>query len=154
VEAEEDRTVAGSQVRREILIQHAEIRQMLSEVEALAKRFEEAAAEGPDLGKDLHERGLALYEVFGRHLDREQELLTPALRAAGAQGAQLLNRLEHEHREQRELLKFLLARLRQYPHPTIVIARELQNFGGFLRFEMNHEEEALLSPEVLSNGGH
>ena len=154
MEAEEGRRVPGSQVRGEILIQHAEIRQMLSEVEDLAKRFEETAAEGPDLGKGLHERGLALYEIFGRHLDREQELLTPALRAAGAQGAQLLNRLEHEHREQRELLKFLLARLRQYPYPTIVIARELQNFGGFLRFEMNHEEEALLSPEVLSNGGH
>jgi iron-sulfur cluster repair protein YtfE (RIC family) len=140
-------------VRREILAQHAEIRRMLHEVEDLAKRFEEAAAEDPDLGVQLHERGLALYETFGRHLDREQELLTPALRAAGAQAARLLNRLEHEHHEQRELLHFLLGRLRQYPHPTIVIAREIQNFGGFLRFEMNHEEEVLLSPEALQDGG-
>jgi len=148
---EEARAVSGGQVRREILEQHAELTQMLGEVEELAKRFEATAADDPDLGRDLHDRGLAFYETFGRHLDREQELLTPALRAAGARGARLLNRLEHEHHEQRELLTFLLGRLRQYPHPTIVIARELQNFGGFLRFEMNHEEEVMLSPEVLPN---
>ena len=36
----------------------------------------------------------------------------------------------------------------------ILIARELQNFAGFLRFEMAHEEETLLSEAVLgSNGG-
>jgi iron-sulfur cluster repair protein YtfE (RIC family) len=149
---EEARSVPESPIRREILAQHAELRQLLHGVEDVAKRFEEAAGEDPELGAHLQERGLALYETFGRHLDREQELLTPVLRAAGAEGERLLNRLEHEHHEQRELLKFLLGRLRQYPHPTIVIARELQTFGGFLRFEMNHEEEALLSPEVLRSG--
>lgn len=141
--------MSGSEVRREILVQHAELRKMLSEVEELAQRFEEADGEDPELAQALHEQGLALYEKFGRHLDREQELLSPALQAAGDRGERLLNRLHHEHHEQRELLKFLLGRLRQYPRPTIVIARELQNFGGFLRFEMTHEEESLLSPEVL-----
>jgi iron-sulfur cluster repair protein YtfE (RIC family) len=144
--------VPENPIRREILAQHAELRQLLHAVEDVAKRFEEVSGEDPELGKTLQERGLALYDTFGRHLDREQELLTPALQALGAEGERLLNRLEHEHHEQRELLKFLLGRLRQYPHPTIVIARELQNFGGFLRFEMNHEEEALLSPEVLRSG--
>lgn len=147
-----DEEARGDQIRREILAQHTEIRRMLREVEDLAKRFEEAAAEDPELGRELYEQGLAFYETLGRHLDREQELLTPALRAALPQGGRLLNRLEHEHHEQRELLNFLLARLRQYPHPTIVIARELQNFGGFLRFEMNSEEQTLLSPEVLPGG--
>jgi hypothetical protein len=46
-----------------------------------------------------------------------------------------------------------MARLVQHPEPTILIARELQHFSGFLRYEMAHEEETLLSPSVLKDTG-
>lgn len=139
-----------SPIRREITAQHAEITELLGQVEDLARRFERADGRNRELGDQLRQRALTLYARFRRHLDREQELLTPALRAAGARGRPLLDRLEHEHHEQRELLHFLLGRLERYRHPTIVIARELQNFCGFLRFEMEHEETTILEPEILS----
>ena len=77
-----------------------------------------------------------------------RQLLEPVLRRAGANGEKLARRLVNEHHEQRELLKYLLRRLSQYP-PTLLIARELQHFAGFLRFEMSQEEATLLIPSVL-----
>ena len=44
-------------------------------------------------------------------------------------------------------------RLAQHPKPTILITRKLQHFAGFLRYEMAHEEETLLSPSVLKDTG-
>jgi hypothetical protein len=66
-----------------------------------------------------------LYDKFGAHLDSEQALLEPVLRKSGLVGERLANRLRNEHHEQRELLKYLMARLEQQPEPTILIAREL-----------------------------
>lgn len=135
-------------VRREIVAQHDEMREMVREVRDLADRCEQATAQGPDLGKQLHDRGLALYEKFRVHLDREQELLGPVLQAAGSEGRRLGTRLANEHREQRELLQYLLGRLSQNP-PTLLIARELKHFTDFLHSEMSEEEETLLSPGIL-----
>jgi iron-sulfur cluster repair protein YtfE (RIC family) len=140
-----------SRIRSEIVAQHAELRALLPKVESLAEQFERAAPDARDLGVRLREAGLALYEKFGAHLDHEQQLLEPVLRAAGAEGERRARRLEHEHREQRELLHFLLHRLREQPEPTLLLARQLQDFAQFLRFEMDHEEESLLSPAVLGD---
>lgn len=140
-----------SDIRREILAQHLELRNLLPEVEALAGRFERAAEDDRETGLALRETALALYEKFGAHLDREQELLEPELQRAGAHGERLARRLAHEHREQRELLEYLLRRLRQHPYPTLLVARQLVDFAGFLRVEMDHEEQTLLSPALLGN---
>jgi iron-sulfur cluster repair protein YtfE (RIC family) len=140
--------VAGSEIRSELKGQHDELRELLAEIEALAQRFEASAGDSP-VGGELAERGRALYEKFGAHLTREQALLEPALEKAGSEGQRLVQRLRNEHREQRELLKYLMGRLERQPEPTILIARELQNFAGFLRFEMAHEEETLFSPTAL-----
>lgn len=139
-----------SEIRREITGQHADLRELLAEIETLARRFEASAGDSP-VGAELVERGRALYETFAAHLAREQALLEPALQSAGAEGKRLVQRLHNEHREQRELLGYLMGRLERHPEPTIVIARELQNFAGFLRFEMAHEEETMLSPAVLGD---
>jgi iron-sulfur cluster repair protein YtfE (RIC family) len=141
--------VGESEIRSEIAGQHAELKELLGEIETLAKRFEQSAGNTPAVGNQLHSLGLALYEKFGAHLESEQALLEPALRKAGPEGERLADRLRNEHHEQRELLKYLIARLEQHPEPTILIARELQHFAGFLRFEMAHEEETMLSAAVL-----
>ena len=145
--------MGGSEIRSEIAGQHAELKELLGEIETLAKRFEQSAGNTPAVGNQLHNRGLALYEKFGAHLESEQELLEPALRKTGPEGERLAHRLRNEHREQRELLKYLIDRLEQHPEPTILIARELQHFAGFLRLEMAHEEETMLSAAVLGGIG-
>jgi iron-sulfur cluster repair protein YtfE (RIC family) len=151
-EFEMDTPVSGSEIRSDIVGQHDALKKLLAEIETLAKHFEQAA-EHSDVGTQLRERGLALYQNFAAHLDSEQALLEPALQKAGPEGERLAHRLRNEHREERELLKYLIARLEQHPEPTLLIARELQNFASFLRFEMAHEEETMLSEEVLGGPG-
>lgn len=139
-----------NRVRNEIVAQHDELRKLAREVEDLASRCAQNPEAGPDLGKQLHDSALGLYSKFSSHLDREQELLEPALRSGGAEGQRRASRLVREHDEQRELLDYLVGRLRQHP-PTVLIARELQHFIEFLRGEMRGEEESLLTPDVLGH---
>ena len=142
-----------SEIRAEIVGQHAELRELLGEIEILAERFENSTENDGDAGHDLRDRGLVLYEKFGVHMDREQDLLEPPLRKSGPAGERVAKRLRNEHHEQRELLQYLMVRLEQQPEPTVLIARELQHFAGFLRYEMAREEETLLSPSVLRDTG-
>jgi hemerythrin-like domain-containing protein len=143
--------VAEPAIRSAILAEHDEMRKLLGRVEALARDFERASEDDSGLGAQLHEHGVALYERFGAHLDHEQSLLEPVFARRGARGELMARRLAAEHHEQRELLRYLLKRLSSQP-PTLLIARELQHFADFLRFEMREEEERLLTPEALGEG--
>ena len=145
--------VSVSEIRDEIAGQHDELRQLLGEIETLAERFEKSVENDGETGRSLRDRGRILYEKFSAHMDTEQALLEPVLRKSGPAGARLANRLRDEHHEQREMLRYLMDRLVQRPEPTILIALDLQNFAGFLRYEMAHEEETLLAPSVLKDTG-
>jgi iron-sulfur cluster repair protein YtfE (RIC family) len=143
----------GDEVRREIRAQHEALRELLAEIDALAHEWERAGEGAEELGRRLHERGFALYERFRAHLGSEQELLEPALRRAGESGRKLARRLANEHHEQRELLKYLVARLEQQQGPTLTVVRELEHFARFLRFEMEQEEGSMLAPGLLEQSG-
>ena len=140
-----------SEIRNDIVGQHAELRELLGEIETLTERFEKLTENDADLGRELRDRGLVLYDKFGAHLNSEQTLLEPLFRKSGSVGERLAVRLRNEHQEQTELLNYLMVRLEQQPGPAILIARELQHFAGFLRYEMAHEEETLISPSVLKD---
>ncbi len=58
-------------------------------------------------------------------------------------------RLAQDHREQRELLSYVLQRLRDASRPPVVLARDLLAFVELLRHDMADEERALLSDEAL-----
>jgi hemerythrin-like domain-containing protein len=135
-----------AEARSQILDEHARLRDRLDEIEKLTSRFEEG---GEDVGKELRELGVALFEVFAAHLNLEDAQLVPALRSIPERGAVLAKRLEREHKEQRELLTYLLSRLEQEHRPTTLIARELQGFCDYLRVDMGHEEETLLQEQIL-----
>ncbi|UCE84709.1 MAG: hemerythrin domain-containing protein [Deltaproteobacteria bacterium] len=135
-----------SEVRKRILEEHAALRRLLAEVEGLAERYEDGSA---DLAPMLLERGRTLYESLAAHLDVEDAYLAPALRAAGAEGERRAESLAHEHREQRELLRYLLGRIHELQRPTILIAREVRSFVGYVRVDMEHEEKTILSEAVF-----
>ena len=139
----------GGEIRSEIIRQHAELRELIKEIEPLAKRFEQSAGDASSIENQLLKLGSALYEKFDAHLESEEGLLEPVLRKTGPEGERLAHRLRDEHREQRELLRYLIGRLEQHPEPTILIAREIQNFAGYLQVEMAHEEKTMLSVTVL-----
>jgi hemerythrin-like domain-containing protein len=137
----------AQEVRSRVLSEHAELRGMLDALEPLVARFEA----GEDVAAALRERASKLYATFAAHMDCEERLLAPALRDAGPAGERAARHLDHEHREQRELLSYLLGRLEQHSRPTILVARELDNFIGYLRHDMAHEESGLLSEKMLQD---
>jgi hemerythrin-like domain-containing protein len=138
----------GAEVREQILEQHAELREMLAGLEPLVKRFEPGSRM---VAEELCERGLALYEKLAAHLDLEDDLLVAALRAVREGGQERAEDLAAEHREQRELLEFLIGRLTRECRPTSLVARELRSFIDCLREDMDDEEATLLAPEVLGD---
>jgi len=142
----------ASEIRREIGAQHRALRERLAGIDSLVKEFDRGGEVAPDLARRLHDHAFGLYESFRSHLGSEQTLLEPALRRAGESGLKLARRLANEHHEQRELMKYLVARLDQHPEPTITMVRELEHFARFLRFEMDQEEQTMLAPGLLEEG--
>jgi len=140
--------VKAASIRRRVLEEHAQLRSLLGELEPVLEAFE---AEESGMGGKLRERGLELYERLSRHLDSEQGLVAPALQASGADGERRADQLAHEHREQRELLRYLMSRLDSHAEPTLLVARELRNFIAYLRMDMAHEEKTLLTDELLGD---
>ena len=136
------------EVRERILDDHAGLREQFEEIGALYERFESGSTE---VAGELRQLGAALYEIFDAHLKLEDEQLAPVLMTIPKKGKELAERLEREHREQRELIHFLLGRLEEPERPTTQIAKELQGFADYLKLEMTHEESAILSHQLLQN---
>ena len=136
----------GEEVRERILEEHAELRSMLGDLERL---MEQSAPFGSAFAEELERSGLALYAKLAAHLETEDGVLVPALRAAGATGRQRAEQLLEEHGEQRELLAFLIERLSRESRPTVLIISELRTFIECVREDMEDEETNLLGHEIL-----
>ena len=131
-----------SEVRTRIIDDHQLIRSEVNELDSLSKRFEDGE---PEVGAELRDRGL---ELFAAHLNLEDTLLVAALRTLD-DGDRLADRLQREHREQRQMLRFLIDRLTEDHRPTSLVAEELRNFGNYVRSDMEHEEATILSAGLL-----
>ena len=136
----------ASAIRERILEDHDVIRGHLTAVDGLARR---ALAGEDGLGAELRAAGERLRERFLPPLALEDEHLVPALRVADAWGEERARRVETEHREQRAQMEQLLADLRDARRDTLEIARELLDLVAALIADMEHEERAVLDPELL-----
>jgi hemerythrin-like domain-containing protein len=130
------------EIRDEILAEHRQLGAAMKEVEVLCERLEAGDAA---TAERLISSGRALYERFAAHLAREDRILLPSLEQVG--GCESSRRLLAEHREQRELLSYLLGRISQTDRPALLASRELRQFGALLREDMDREERTLLHPE-------
>jgi hemerythrin-like domain-containing protein len=139
--------MTNDEVRSKVLDDHAMLRDRLDEIGELAARFEKG---GVEVGVELRELGVALFESFASHLVFEDAQLVPALRAIPERGEELADRLEREHREQRELLDYLLNRLEEEKRPTTLVARELEGFSAYLRVDMSYEESMILRENLFN----
>ena len=135
-----------SEIRQRILSDHQLLKIMASEIQDLALRIQ--AGEVYLSGK-LRERGRNLYECFCRHIDLEDVILVSALHNADAWGEERAKELRDEHREQREVLTYLLERLFDPTQPQILMVHDLLNFAAWLCDDMRHEEETLLHQDLL-----
>lgn len=132
-------------VRVRILAEHAALRSALDELETLSEAFRHGQT---GLAAKLRETGKAFVEVFAAHILTEDTLLVAALRTLES-GDDLADRLVHEHREQRELIGYLLGRLADDGRPTTLVANEMRSFAHLVRIDMEHEEGTILREDLL-----
>ncbi len=135
-----------SEVRRRILDDHREIRNMLLSVETLGR---EVLGEGDGPVRALRLEGEMLLERLLTHMRWEDAYLGPALEHADAWGPERAAALESDHREQRELLRYALSSLRDASRPVPTLARTFVDLVDLLRRDMEDEEQTLLDPQVL-----
>lgn len=135
-----------SSVRQRILDDHEALRVLLAEVEELVRRTRSGDA---DASQALLERGRALRARFLDHLALEDAHLVPALRAADAWGEERARRVEVEHAEQRERMQALLDHMESPQRSVDQLAEELAALVADLRADMEGEERAVLSEDLL-----
>jgi hemerythrin-like domain-containing protein len=99
--------MAPSEIRERVLEDHERLRAMLDELDGLGQRFEA----GEEVGLELRDQGVGLFEVFAAHLALEDSRLVPALAGLADGGPELAHRLAREHAEQRAMLPYLIGRL-------------------------------------------
>ncbi len=132
-----------SEVRRHVLDDHSELRDMLVRLEALARD------ERNQTSDTLRLAGEALLERLATHMRWEDRYLGPAVREADGWGDARAALLAEDHREQREILGYALAQLRDGSRPKALVAVTLLDLVEMLRKDMEEEEAALLDPSVL-----
>jgi iron-sulfur cluster repair protein YtfE (RIC family) len=132
-----------SEIRAIILDEHGALRSRLNEIEAdLVRTATDAAA----LGR-LQEQLQRFYELFLRHIAREEEILKPVLRDIDNWGPYRIERMDEEHVEQRRTIA-ALSRLVPDPDPSSY-TETICDFIRDLRLDMDAEERDFLSKDVL-----
>jgi hemerythrin-like domain-containing protein len=134
-------------VRRVVLQQHEELRAIAG---ALSEAAERVIGGDPESLGALRERGFELHGRLIDHLEYEDQLLLPAVRASGEVGVRRVEQLVAEHAEQRALLDYVLGRLEDLSRPSVILGRELLNFSELLLVDMDYEETTVLA--LLSVG--
>ena len=134
------------EIRKQILADHAFLRGMLDELDQRAIRV----LEGRDNeGSTLRDYGLSFLSRFTEHLAFEDRFLGPALEAAGPSGIEHAKHLTDDHREQRELLSYILAGLEDVDRPAQVVAGGMRDLVELILRDMALEEETILKRAVL-----
>lgn len=136
----------ASDVRRRILEDHQTLRAMLVSLERVAQEVLDGEAQ---LSGALRFEGETLMERLLEHMHWEDLYLRPALCEADAWGQERAERLDRDHREQREMLRYALASVEDASRPPLVVARQMLDLVRLLRDDMSEEEELLVNDRVL-----
>ena len=135
-----------SQVRERILADHGRLRERMAALQEVVERVLEGT---PGLEERARHDGEGLRRHFLEHLDLEDRYLVPALREIDAWGEERAARVVKEHREQRQRMEVLLRHLQDPTTHARWIAAELASLVQDLLVDMEHEESAVLSENLL-----
>ncbi len=133
-----------SEIRDRILDDHRALRGELEGLQRLA-----GDVDGGAPSEALRAEAQAFLARLRTHMSWEEAYLLPALRSADAWGEVRAERLTSDHREQRELLDFILVRLCDATRPARIVAADVLHLIDLLRQDMREEEEELLDERVL-----
>jgi len=134
-----------SEVRERVLADHEELRGRLERLERLAL----AAAAGSDDARALRGEAESFLDRLAIHMGWEDLHLVPVLREADSWGEVRIERFGREHREQRELLEYVLRELHDERRPEPVVARRVLDLVALLRADMDEEESVFLDERIL-----
>lgn len=137
---------APSEVRRQVLEDHARLRMALSELRSTAQWARTGA---PERAQSLRDEAGLLTDLFFRHLEMEEAILVPTLREVDAWGEARAERVLEEHREQRQMLLDLLQDLDRAPERLGRHARYVLWLADAIEADMLHVEASVLSEELL-----
>ncbi len=135
-----------SQVRRKILDEHEQLRARLDVLEERAKELSggDSTRAAPAL------EGLrTMHQLFFDHLALEEAILVPALRETDSFGPERARLVLEEHEEQRAEMDALVHELQQPDVSPEVVGRRILAWVEALRVDMQHEERAVLDPDLL-----
>lgn len=135
-----------SRVRERVLADHVALRRQLGDLESCAQRTSEHPG---GEAAELRSQAEALVTTLAEHMRWEDLYLAPALREADAWGLERAERLDCDHREQRELLSHVLSKLHDRERPPKLVVDTVLDLIRLLREDMQEEEELLLDPRVL-----
>ena len=128
-----------SEVRERVIDDHARLKGRLDVIERLTARL--LAGERERVDSLVFECEMMLADL-AQHMRWEDRYLAPLLEA----DAKRVERLERDHREQRELLSFVVARVREPSCPAVLLARTMADLADLLRQDMRREEDYTLIP--------
>ena len=136
--------IKPSEVRARVLAEHVQIRAMLSELEVIAQRALDGAA---DDGALLRAKAIELYGKLDAHMSLEEAFLYPAICDSDAWGQIRGDRMKQEHARQREVFSQLTDL--QSRVDTVALIFVVRGLAADLREDMCREERELLNPELL-----
>jgi len=136
-----------SEIREQVFAQHRALSHLLDGVEVALSRFRRGG--GPEHIEVLRERGRRLHDRLVEHLAFEDRFLVPTIREIDAWGEERARAIECDHRDQREVLAFLLAQLERRDTPAPVLAEQLFGWVASVREDMEHEEHGVLGADLL-----
>lgn len=140
-----------SEVLTRIKYEHAELRERLSRLETHLAALTEGESNASALVLE-HARGLSAR--LAEHVDLEDALLAPTLRATDAWGEQRADALIGHHVEQRREIDALLEKLaelgpRDDAWTVVALVCTVRDFAADLERDMAHEERELLDADLL-----
>lgn len=135
-----------SEVRAEILAEHAKLREHVAALETIADRL----TRGEVALDDAREAALALHRELSAHVKHEEAILVPALAEADGFGPARVEELQREHVEQHEALETLVREIASAPGSAELESR-VRELVRRIREDMAHEEKHHLSPNVLKD---
>jgi len=135
-----------SEVRERVLADHVKLRERLDRIEGLARA---AAGNGRSKPSGLREEAEGFLDRLAIHMGWEDLHLVPVLREADGWGDVRIERFAEEHREQRELLEYILRELHDRARPEAVVASNVLDFVALLRADMDDAEAVFLDPRIL-----
>lgn len=135
-----------SQVRQHVLDDHVKLRAQLERLESLAVDTLDGK-EG--LLELLRSETRRFYDELLVHMKWEDEYLGRVLFEIDAWGEERARRLAEEHREQRQRLASSVDALMDESRSHLQVASDLLGLIGWLREDMEEEEQVTLDPRVI-----